>query len=173
MPADRMRRPRSDRALPLAGVRLSRTMRLLVSLLGGRHGKGVRMRVVRAVSAALLGVAMIVGLTACSLIGDRLMTPDPPVKEQQRAAALYFRDRYRPNVEKILFTQDGDRPGLGASWRANAIATIDGNDYYVIISPSLGPSFVGGTGVPPKAPTPPPHLPLTVVYSDETSEVIE
>ncbi|MFJ8895896.1 hypothetical protein ACIRCZ_15025 [Leifsonia sp. NPDC102414] len=124
-------------------------------------------------SAALLGVALIAGLSACSLIGDRLMPPDPPVRDQQRASALYFRDQWQPNVEEVRFTRDGGRPGLGASWRANAIATIEGREYYVIISPDLGPSFVGGTGTPPEAPTPAPHLPLTVVYSDGTSEVIE
>ncbi|MFI5061084.1 MAG: hypothetical protein ACHP7F_06535 [Actinomycetales bacterium] len=91
------------------------------------------------------------------------MTPDPPVLEQQRAAALYFRDRYQPNVEKIRFTQDGSRPGFGAAWSVNAIATVAGINYYVIIGPDTGPGFVGGTGVPPEAPTPPPHLPLTVV----------
>ena len=131
------------------------------------------MRVVRAVCAALLGAALIVGLTACSLIGDRLMTPDPPVREQQRAAALYFRDEYQPNVEKVRFTQDGGRPGFGVPWCVNAVATVEGGDYYVIIGPDTGPAFVGGTGMPPEAPTPPPHLPLTVVYSDGTSEVIE
>ncbi|MGH1523955.1 hypothetical protein ACRAWC_07910 [Leifsonia sp. L25] len=101
------------------------------------------------------------------------MTPDPPVKEQQRASALYFRDRYRPNVEKVRFTRDGERPGLGAAWSVNAIATIEGNDYYVIIGPDSGVSWVGGTGIPPEAPTPAPHLPLTVTYSDGTSEVIQ
>lgn len=100
------------------------------------------------------------------------MTPDPPVREQQRAAALYFRDEYQPNVEKVQFTQEGGRPGIGASWRANAIATVEGLEYHVIISPSLGPSFVGGDRMPPDAPMPVPHLPLTIVYSDETSEVI-
>ena len=131
------------------------------------------LRVIRAVSASLMGIALIVGLTACSPIRNRLMTPDPPVKEQQRASALYFRDEYQPNVEKVRFTQDGDRPGLGASWCVNAVATIEGADYYVIIGPDSGPGFVGGTGEPPEAPTPAPHLPLTLVYSDGTSEVIE
>jgi len=101
------------------------------------------------------------------------MTPDPPVKEQQRASALYFRDRYQPNVEKVRFTRDGDRPGLGVPWSVNAIATIEGSDYNVIIGQGRGPAFVGGTGVPPEAPTPAPHLPLTLIYSDGTSEVIE
>jgi hypothetical protein len=130
-------------------------------------------RVARVVCAALLGVVLIGGLAACSLIGDRIMTPDPPVREQQRASALYFRDEYQPNVEKVRFTQDGSRGGFGAPWGANAVATIDGVDYQVIIGPEIGPGFVGGSGVPPKAPTPSPHLPLTVVYSDGTSEVIQ
>lgn len=111
-------------------------------------------------------------LTACSSIKDRLMTPDPPVHEQQRLSALYFRDVFQPNVEKIRFTRDGDRPGLGASWCVNAIATIENHDYYIIIGPSLGPSFVGGTGEPPDAPTPAPHQPLTLTYSDGTTETI-
>ncbi|MEO7015381.1 MAG: hypothetical protein ABI130_13610 [Leifsonia sp.] len=101
------------------------------------------------------------------------MTPDPPVLEQQRASALYFRDEWRPNVEKIRFTRDGSRPGFGVPWNVNAVATIEGGDYYVIIGPDTGPTFVGGTGEPPEAPTPPPHLPLTVVYSEGASEVIE
>jgi hypothetical protein len=138
-----------------------------------RHWSRAYTRVIRAVSAALLGAALIVGLTACSLIGDRLMTPDLPVLEQQRAAALYFRDEYQPNVEKIRFTRDGSRPGYGVPWCVNAVATIEGGDYYVIIGPDTGPSFVGGTGVPPEASTPSPHLALTVIYSDGTSEVIE
>jgi hypothetical protein len=137
------------------------------------RASGMPVRVIRAVSTVLLFAVLMVGLTACSLIGDRLMTPDPPVKEQQRACALYFRDRYQPNVEKVQFTRDGDRPGLGASWRVNAIATVEGSDYYVIIGPDSSPSFVGGTGEPPDAPTPAPQLTLTVVYSDGTSEVIE
>ncbi len=101
------------------------------------------------------------------------MTPDPPVKELQRAAAIDFRDEWQPNVEKVRFTRDGSRPGLGVPWCVNAIATVAGSDYYVIIGPDTGPSFVGGTGVPPEAPTPAPHLALTVIYSDGTSEVIE
>ena len=141
-----------------------------VTLMAG--GGGVR-RVRRLVWAGLLAGVVVVGLVACSLIGDRLMTPDPPVKEQQRASALYFRDEYQPNVEKVRFTQDGNRPGVGAPWRVNAIATIEGRDYYVIIGPNSSPSFVGGTGTPPQAPTPAPHLTLTVIYSDGTTEVIE
>ncbi|MFJ8893810.1 hypothetical protein ACIRCZ_04440 [Leifsonia sp. NPDC102414] len=130
-------------------------------------------RVFRMVSAALLAVGLIVGLSACSLIGDRLMTPDPPVREMQRDAALYFRSEYQPNVETVRFTRDGSRPGVGVPWCVNAVATVDGVDYQVIIGPATGPGFVGDNGMPPPAPTPSGHLPLTVVYSDGTSEVIE
>ncbi|QNE36471.1 hypothetical protein [Leifsonia shinshuensis] len=132
------------------------------------------MRVVRAASAVLLGVVLVGGLTACSVIRDRIAPPDPPVKEQQRASALYFRDEYQPNVEKVRFTRDGSRPGFGASWCVNAVATVEGVEYEVIIGPATGPGFVGDNGMPPEAPlTPPPYVPLTVVYSDGTSEVIE
>jgi len=131
------------------------------------------MRVARAVSSVVLSVALVVGLTACSLIGSRVMSSDPPAKELQREAALHFRDEWQPNVEKIRFTQEGDRPGFGASWSANAIATIAGIEYQVIIGPEIGPGFVGDNGMPPEAPTPGPHFTLTVVYSDGTSEAIE
>ena len=127
----------------------------------------------RAAGAVVLSVALVVGLSACSLIGERLMSPDPPARELQREAALHYKDEYQPNVEKIRFTREGGRPGLGAAWSDNAIATVDGVDYQVIISPDFGPAFVGDNGMPPDAPTPAPHLSLTVIYSDGTSEVIE
>ncbi|SDH01512.1 hypothetical protein SAMN04515691_3726 [Leifsonia sp. 98AMF] len=131
------------------------------------------MRVVRVGGGVLLGVALVAGLMGCGPLRDRLRTPDPPVKELQRESALYYRDEYQPNVEKVRFTRDGDRPGFGASWCTNAIATVAGSDYHVIIGPETGPAFVGGDGAPPEAPAPPPDLSLTIVYSDGTSEVIE
>src|SRR5689334_4008782 len=111
-------------------------------------GAGVGMRVTRIASAFMLSAALIAGLTACSLMRKQLVSSDPTVRELQRAAALYYRDEYQPNLEKVEFTREGGRPGLGASWRANAIATVAGVEYHVIISPDLGPSFVGGDGMP-------------------------
>jgi len=99
------------------------------------------------------------------------MTQDPPNRQLQRESALAFRER-QPDVEKILFTREGDRPAFGASWRVNAVATVSGVEYQVIIGPDIGPAFVG-VGVPPTAPTPFPPATLTVVYSDGSSEVIE
>lgn len=48
--------------------------------------------------------------------------------EYQRESALRFRNGWA-NVEQIRFEEEGNKPGLGASWRANAVATIDGKDY--------------------------------------------
>ena len=131
------------------------------------------MRVARVLSAVAVGVVLVAGLTACSIFRDRLMTPDPPVRELQRESALVYRDKWQPDVEAIRFTRDGGRPGIGATWCVNAVATVKGEDYQVIIGPDSGPGFVGDNGAPPEAPTPSPHLPLTVTYSDGTSEVIE
>jgi hypothetical protein len=91
----------------------------------------------------------------------------------QRKSALRFRDEYQPNVEKIRFTREGDVPGLGASWSANAVATIGGTDYQVIIDERFGPAWVGEEGEPPELPAPVARLPLTLIYSDGTTEVVE
>lgn len=130
------------------------------------------MRLARVLGALAVGVVLVAGLAACSLIRDGIMTPDPPVKELQRRSAINYRDEWQPDVEKIRFTQDGGRPGLGVSWSVNAVATVGGVDYQVIIGPDSGPGFVGDNGEPPEAPTPSPHLPLTVIYSNGTTEVI-
>jgi len=100
------------------------------------------------------------------------MTPDPPNRELQRESALVYRQEWQPDVEKIRFTQEGDRPGFGASWSVNAIATVRGVEYQVIIGPDIGPAFVGGSDIPPESPTTTPSGPLTVTYSDGTREVI-
>ncbi len=87
----------------------------------------------------------------------------------QREAALEFRDRW-PAVEKIRFTSEGGGAGLGASWGANAVVTVHGNDHQVIIGP--GRAWIFQTnGVPPDSPGPAVH-PLTIVFSDGNSEVI-
>jgi hypothetical protein len=93
--------------------------------------------------------------------------------ELQRESALTYRNEWQPNVEKIRFKREGDRPGLGAAWSVNAVVTVNGTDYEVIIGPGEGPAFVGGTGRPPEAPSPHSAAPLTVIYSDGTSEIIQ
>ncbi|SEI16185.1 hypothetical protein SAMN04515692_12425 [Leifsonia sp. CL147] len=101
------------------------------------------------------------------------MSPDPSNKELQRETAVVYRNEWQPVVEKIRFTQEGDRPGFGASWSVNAVATVLGVEYQVIIGPDIGPAYVGGSDVPPESPPTTPSGPLTVIYSDGTTEVIE
>ena len=72
-----------------------------------------------------------------------------------------------PDVEVIRFTQEGDRPGLGAPWSANAVVTIGGKDYQEI----LGPRSRAGESLPDAPPSSSPR-PVTVIYSDGSSEVL-
>jgi len=129
------------------------------------------MRGARVIGVLGLCVALLTGATACSPKGDRGMSQQQEKSnlDLQRESALIFREDW-PNVEKIRFKREGGRPGLGASWSVNAVATVDGTDYEVIIGPSIQGS-AGGGGLPPAAPTPHTPVPLTVIYSDGTSEV--
>ncbi|MGH1526223.1 hypothetical protein ACRAWC_20055 [Leifsonia sp. L25] len=85
----------------------------------------------------------------------------------QRKAAIAFLEQ-QGGVEKISFTQEGGKPGLGAYWCANVVVTIAGKEYQEII----GIHVLGGDPLPDIAPTSRP-IPVTVVFSDGSSEVIE
>lgn len=130
------------------------------------------MRGSRLIAVLALCFAVLAGTTACSPRGDRGVSQQQEKSnlDLQRESALIFREDW-PNVEKIRFKREGGRPGLGASWRVNAVATVEGIDYEVIIGPSVQGS-AGGGGLPPAAPVPHTPVPLTVTYSDGTSEVI-
>ena len=128
------------------------------------------MRIARLVTVLALSALLVVSMTGCSLIGDRLMPPDPPNHELQRESALLFRAHW-PAVERIRFTQEGDRPAFGAPWSVNAVATVVGVDYEVIVGPGSPIGFPTGNP-PPESATPPTPFPVTVIYSDATSEVI-
>lgn len=85
----------------------------------------------------------------------------------QREAAIAFLDM-QGGVEKIHFTQEGGYPGFGASWRASALVTVSGEDYRAI----LGPNLISSNPLPSIPPTPK-SVPVTIVYSDGSSEVLE
>ena len=85
-------------------------------------------------------------------------------KQRESALALIAN---HPDVEVIRFTQEGDRPGLGAPWSANAVVTIGGKDYQEI----LGPRSRAGESLPDAPPSSSPR-PVTVIYSDGSSEVL-
>lgn len=131
----------------------------------------MRMRVARLIAVLALSAMLVVSSAACSLIGDRLAPPDPPNRELQRESALLFRADW-PAVERIRFTREGDRPGFGVPWCVNAVATVGGVNYEVIIGPDSPITFPTGNP-PPEPATPPAPVPLTVIYSDGSREVIE
>ncbi|MDR6612754.1 hypothetical protein [Leifsonia sp. 1010] len=135
-------------------------------------------RVWTAVAGLAVAGAVLVGTTGCGEVGHRILygnsTERPKSNlEYQRESALRFRTVWA-NVERIRYKEEGGKPGLGATWRANAVATVGGKDYEVIIGPnSLGFPFGDS---PPKMSTLPPSTPsmvLEVTYSDGSSEVIE
>lgn len=89
----------------------------------------------------------------------------------QRESAIKFRGRW-PEAETIRFTREGHRPGPTAPWSVNAVATVAGTEYLVIIGPGIPANFLTGD-VPPDSSAESATSPLTVIFSDGTSEVIE
>lgn len=111
---------------------------------------------------------LIAGLTGCSSIGETVQqkTTSPENLANQRISAQRFISNW-PNVEVIEFTREGSVDGSG-EWSTNAVVTIDGREYEEII----GPWETAGDDLP----KPPERLspqPVTVKYSDGTSEVLE
>ena len=133
------------------------------------------MRMTRVITTLAMSAVLLVGATGCSMLGDGGMKRQGAHQSNlalQREAALAFRDEWQSDVERIQFKREGARPGIGASWRVNAVATVGATEYQVIIGPTIPPAFVGG-GVPPQPLGSASPTPLTVTYSDGTSEVIE
>jgi hypothetical protein len=129
-------------------------------------------RVSRVISALALSVVLLAGLTGCWMSGDRGMNQQATKQSNQalqRESALAFRTDW-PNVETIRFTNDGGTPGLG-SWRVNAVATVGGVEYQLIIGPSVRIYLTGD--VPPESAAPSTPAPLTLIYSDGTSEIVK
>ena len=130
-------------------------------------GGGVRWR--RWAVAMVVACAVSVGVSGCGIgeaVADRQEQVHRDNLAKQREAAVKFIGNH-PDVEVIRFTQEGDRPGLGASWRANAVVTIGSAEYQVIIGPTIG----SGDPLPQTPPSYSPR-PVKVVYSDGTSEVL-
>lgn len=87
----------------------------------------------------------------------------------QRKAAHSLINTY-PLVETIRFTDEGRTVGLGGSlWGAGAIVTVGGKEYREVLGFDPGTSY--GEGLP-DAPLDAVPGPVTVIYSDGTSEVL-
>ncbi|MFK3669774.1 hypothetical protein ACI2IX_06330 [Leifsonia aquatica] len=121
---------------------------------------------------AAIAVALSLGLSACVFGGNAVNDQKAMQVDlaNQRKAAVFFMEM-QGGIERIRFTQGGDIPGLGASWRANAVVMIEGEEYHAILGFNLG--SVAFDGAMPIIPPDEPPTPVSVVYSDGSSEVIE
>lgn len=86
--------------------------------------------------------------------------------ENQRKSVIVLL-KNQGGVEKVRFTREGGKAGLGAPWMVDAVVTIDGQEYKEI----LGPKQLGGEPMPKLPSTT--NSRTTVIYSDGSSEVIE
>jgi hypothetical protein len=110
------------------------------------------------------------GLSGCSIFGgivNQQLSTEENLANQRKVAEQTIRDYPHPALESIRFTSEGHVNGAG-DWNANAVLTIDGVEYHEL----LGVLLSGGDGVP----TVPPGStsgPVTVIYSDGSSEVMK
>ena len=117
----------------------------------------------------LLGmvVALVVGLSGCAWGGKEVNT-DTNLANQRKAAVAFLETQ--GGVEQIRFTQEGGLSGFGAPWAVNAVVTINGEEYNEILGTTR--YSWSGNPFPDTAPGTEP-APVTVIYSDASSEVIE
>lgn len=94
-------------------------------------------------------------------------TTEMNLANQRRVALKFINDYSNPDLTALRFTREGGRPGFGASWRVNAVATVGGADFEEI----LATDFWGGDPLP-DAPVGAAPAPVDVTYSDGTSEIL-
>jgi hypothetical protein len=78
-----------------------------------------------------------------------------------------IRDYPNPALESIRFTTEGYVDGRG-DWSAHADMTVGGREYQEILG-----TFLSGGDILPTVPPGSNSGPVTVVYSDGTSEVLK
>jgi hypothetical protein len=108
------------------------------------------------------------GLSGCSIVGGNVnqqLSTEGNLANQRKVAQQIIRDYPNPALESIRFTKEGHVDGSGG-WSANAVVTLDGKEYQA----SLGTLVSAGDIFPTVPPGSKPG-PVTVVYSDGTSEV--
>jgi hypothetical protein len=131
---------------------------------------GYRRRRTRGGLLATLAVVMgiCIGLSACSLVGGNTVNQlQTNLANQRKVATKLVKDYPNPELESIRFTQDGSVSG-GGQWSATAVVTVAGKEYEEILG-----TFVSlGDGLPTIAPGATPG-PVTVIYSDGSSEVLK
>ncbi|SEA45724.1 hypothetical protein [Leifsonia sp. 21MFCrub1.1] len=127
-------------------------------------------RVVVAVLVVTLATGVTAGLGGCSVfrgVVNQQLTTEENLANQKKVALQTMRDYPNPALESIRFTSEGHVDG-GGDWSANATVTIDGKDYREILGilTSVGEVF------PKPSPGSTPGA-VTVIYSDDTSEVLK
>lgn len=95
-------------------------------------------------------------------------TTETNLANQRKVALIFWRDYANPALTNIRFTDEGNKPGFGAPWSANAVVTVGGQGFNEI----LGAEVWGGDPLPAPA-----HGstvgPITVTYSDGTQELVQ
>jgi hypothetical protein len=109
-------------------------------------------------------------LSGCSIFGgivNQQLSTEDNLANQRKVAEQTIRDYPSPNLESIRFTSEGHVNGAG-DWDANAIVTIDGKEYRELLG-----IYLSGGDIFPTLPPGSVAGPVTVTYSDGTSEVLK
>ncbi|MEY9953114.1 hypothetical protein [Leifsonia sp. EB34] len=131
-----------------------------------RHRLAIR---VRKRMPLLIGMAaaLAIGLSACAWGGKEVNT-ETNLANQRKAAIAFLETQ--GGVEEIRFTEEGGPAGFEAPWGVHAVVTVDGQEFSEILGISRYSRI--GNPLPTIAPGTAP-APVTVIYSDGASEVIE
>lgn len=98
---------------------------------------------------------------------NQQLSAEDNLANQRTVAEKTIRDYPNPALESVRFTNEGKVDGAGA-WAATAVITIEGKEYQEI----LGTFLSGGDILPTISPGSEP-TPVTVIYSDGTTEVMK
>jgi hypothetical protein len=124
--------------------------------------------VLAAALALTIATGVTTGLSGCSIFGgivNQQLSTEGNLANQRKVAQQIIRDYPNPALESIRFTKVGHVSGSGG-WSANAVVTIDGKEYQEILG-----TLVSGGDIFPTVPPGSKPGPVTVIYSDGTSEV--
>jgi hypothetical protein len=113
----------------------------------------------------LISAALVLSSSGCAW-GGREVNTETNLANQRKAAIAFVEQQ--GGVEKIRFTQEGGKPGLGAHWCASVVVTIAGEEYQEIVDIHV----LGGDPLPDITPSSI-SIPVTVIFSDGSSEVFE
>jgi hypothetical protein len=119
-----------------------------------------------AMTAIIGGISA--GLSGCSVSGaDKEVQMQANLANQRKVAVKLVENYPHPALERIEFTNAGSIDGAG-TWAANAIVTVAGHEHREILG-----TFVSGGDELPAIESEATGRPVTLVYSDGASEVLQ